>query len=322
MVVRKAQIQNIIDNIVLGSFDVETYPNAMDAHSIAGANTTKYLVKPITNLFNGDQYQSMEFFEIKINTETEEQLETAIEALKTQSSKNGSGYFSGTKNLDLQLASYDKSGQIVFNGDMGGAQTIATQYTDFVSVDEDNSYDTSISVVNFTNAWWIFNSSIKGVTIKGVTINSAILKLKVEGTTLDTNIRLYGILDTNMEVFVESSVASLTTTYLTLNRTLIDDEVIEFDVKTILEEIMALSDYEGKNVAFVTNMREILEPAKSFSVYGFKSDDTPIESYRPNLEISYSYPTDYPFNVDFTLQSKSNIEPYEAVVLCKADWVV
>ena len=91
---------------------------------------------------------------------------------------------------------------------------------------------------------------------------------------------------------------------------------LELAVTDIINELLADSGYDEGFIGI-----DIVNGNNTGAI--FSLDDGAVNSGTdlPRLGYFKVFPSDFPFNVDFLLQDKTNIEPYEATIICKADWV-
>ena len=293
------QLKYIIDELSDVVLDVQWVHDKYNSITdIPLVNSARVLIDDNEQEGGGDELYSESTFEITVQAESKASRQAAVDAIWKL---NTNGIYANRYNKshnevsNLQLENHDECGDILFN-----SSSLADQYVTFSSLDNNDNNNEAFSAGSgqYYNAWWIFNPKITSI----FALKSATLCVKVVGTSssgTNTHLKIHSLLHTNLETFDQYSISNalLSTTYDTLNKQLIANEVLEFDVIETMREVINMVGYESKHIAFATNLITDFSLFEPFTVHAWNSADSPVLSYRPYLKYSYSFIDEFPSKI-------------------------
>jgi hypothetical protein len=304
MALRKEQIKTIIQSKVTSiDYDIEVYPKAMKAEDVAGSNTIKMLVRPITNLFVGNKHQSNEYFDIEVEATTEELLESAIEELKSVSTKTDSGYRKDADSItvNITLESY-----------VDDADGVAAVVGTFTTINKD-SPTILVGDVGPSNAIIRFNCSQLNDDID---VTSSTLYITTTGG-LQIKVYIFGVDQDDMEDAPAVGSYDLTTAFENINQAAVQDVPEPLVVTTVTAEVLARTGFAYEHLAYII---QDAPAVTNFFAHGLDEAETKNSAWLPILRLVYTFGTANPFHTNFTLKNKNNMEPYQATILCEGIW--
>lgn len=261
---------------------------------------------------SNDAVQKSRNFLVKVKATTKTSLESKVDDIIKLTSNYTDGFDPTTTSYDDNyiVTDYENTGYVYYTDKADwtfSASSIANNATTFIIR---NDQDTTPPISNESFGIIVFNLPIP----KGATVNSASVYMKTGNTqglkTIDYEIKgiLIGKVFSTVTPFPPIDYLVPTTTEnVTGSQEFEDFTVYNWNIKSIIEEIIGDDGYMGIDLGIVIQITSSAE--HNYLVFAGQNEaGDAVEANLPYLDIDFDYPT-FPFWISATVRSEPMVSP-------------